>query len=345
MRVLTVSTVVPFVVGGGELIVDWLDKTLQKYGYESELIKIPFRSYPPEMLEQMLALRLMDLTDHADVLIAIRTPSYIVKHPNKVVWFIHHHRGAYDLWGTKYQDIPATHEGLQVRESIIQADNIFLREARKIFTNSQVTSSRLKQFNDLDAEVLYPPLFNSELYHCNEYGNYIFYPSRINNHKRQHLAVQSMHYTKSNVTLLIAGSPDSMDHAENLKSMISGYNLGNRVKFIDRWISDQEKVKFFSNALACLYVPYDEDSYGYVSLEAFHSKKSVITCDDSGGTLELVEDGVNGFVVPPEPRAIAEVMDRLYRNKKLAKELGEAGLEKLSLSGITWDNVIQKLLK
>jgi glycosyltransferase involved in cell wall biosynthesis len=46
---------------------------------------------------------------------------------------------------------------------------------------------------------------------------------------------------------------------------------------------------------AVLFAPYQED-YGYVTLEAFLSRKPVITARDSGGTLEFVEDGVNGYV-------------------------------------------------
>src|SRR5258706_9216097 len=143
MRVLIVSTIVPHIIGGGELIVDWLNKKFGEYGVESEVIKIPFRSYYGEMLEQMLALRLMDVSDYADQVIAIRTPSYLVRHPNKVLWFIHHHRGAYDLWGTSYQDIPNTKEGVSIRDAIIKSDNLAFGEARKIFTNSKVVSARL----------------------------------------------------------------------------------------------------------------------------------------------------------------------------------------------------------
>jgi hypothetical protein len=41
-----------------------------------------------------------------------------------------------------------------------------------------------------------------------------------------------------------------------------------------------------------------------VTLEAFLSRKPVVTCADSGGTLEFVVDGENGFVCAPEPESI-----------------------------------------
>ena len=49
------------------------------------------------MVEQMLALRLVNVSHEAELLICLRTPSYLLQHPNKVVWFLHHHRPAYDL--------------------------------------------------------------------------------------------------------------------------------------------------------------------------------------------------------------------------------------------------------
>jgi glycosyltransferase involved in cell wall biosynthesis len=343
MRIVIVSTIVPFIEGGGTFIVDWLYKMLRNYGYETEVIAIPFHSNPPEMIDQMLSLRLFDLSDCADLLIAIRTPSYIISHPNKVLWLLHQHRQAYDLWGTPY-GIPNTPEGLRIREAIIQADNLFLKEAKKIFTISKVVSNRLKKFNGIDSEVLYPPLMEAEKFYCNEYGDYIFYPSRINKIKRQHLAIEAMKYTKSDVKLAVAGDADTKEQLEYIESIIGKNNLGRRVKLIGRWISQEEKIELFANSLGCIFIPYDED-YGYVSLEAYHSKKPVITCSDSGGTLEIVEDGLNGFIVSPDPQTIAEAMDKLYYNRALVKKMGEAGYEKLISMNISWDNVVKKLIR
>jgi len=332
----------PFIMGGGELIVDWLDKALQKYGHTTEVIKIPFHLYAPEMVEQMLALRLLDVKEYADLLIAIRTPSYIIDHPNKVVWFIHHHRQAYDLWGT-YQDVPNTPEGLRIRETIIQADNRYLRQAKKIYTNSRVVSERLKKFNNIDSEVLYPPLMDAEQYCCEKAGDYFFYPSRITMLKRQYLAIESMKYTRSNAKLIVAGHPDTPEQFQYIKTIIEREHLQDKVKLIGNWISQEEKIELFARSLGCIFIPLDEDSYGYVTLEAYHSRKPVITCSDSGGTLELVENGVNGRVVQSDPKIIAMAMDDLFNYRSVAARMGQTGYEKLTSMNITWDHVVEKL--
>ena len=81
------------------------------------------------------------------------------------------------------------------------------------------------------------------------------------------------------------------------------------MQLIPRWISEEEKADLIARSAGVLYVPFLEDSYGYVTLEAFHAHKPVITCCDSGGTLEIIEDGVNGLIVAPEP-AVAGGGDR-----------------------------------
>jgi glycosyltransferase involved in cell wall biosynthesis len=70
----------------------------------------------------------------------------------------------------------------------------------------------------------------------------------------------------------------------------------------------------------------------------------VITCTDSGGTAELVEDGVTGRVVPPEPRALAAAIDDLIRDKQRAAKLGEAGFNRLAGLRLAWDHVVERLL-
>ena len=109
-----------------------------------------------------------------------------------MLWFIHHHRTVYDLWGTEFQDLADETYSLLVREPIIRADEIYLRQAERIFTNSQVVSDRLERFNNLGSEVLYPPLGDPSGYRCDGYGDYVFYPSRLASLKRQWLLVEAV---------------------------------------------------------------------------------------------------------------------------------------------------------
>jgi len=295
--------------------------------------------------ERLLSLRLIDVSAAGDLLIAIRPPAHALRHPRKVLWFIHHQRDLYDLWGTPYQNVPDDSQGVVLREAIRRADDMYLREARRVYTNSEVVRERLWRFNRVSAEVLRPPLPEGRTSESNGYGDYIFAPSRLSAIKRQALLVEAMAHVRSPVRLVVAGPPDEPMQLERLQRLVAERDLGARVELLGSWISEERKRELFAGALACAYVPYDEDSYGYVTLESFHARKPVVTCTDSGGTLELVEDAVNGAVVEPDPEALARAFDELMEDKARAQRLGEAAFARLAELEISWDTVVERLLQ
>ena len=52
---------------------------------------------------------------------------------------------------------------------------------------------------------------------------------------------------------------------------------------------------------------------------------------DAGGSPELVEDGKSGFVVPPrDAKALAEAIEKLYRDADLRQRMGNAARERIA---------------
>ena len=98
------------------------------------------------------------------------------------------------------------------------------------------------------------------------------------------------------------------------------------------------------DALASAYVAFDEDSYGYPTIEAAHARRCTITLSDSGGVTEFVAHGVTGYVAEPHPVALAQSMDELFANRGSARRMGEAAGDRVAALGINWDTVIEKLL-
>jgi len=341
MKLAIVNNCVPFVAGGAEHLAEALTQKLREYGHEAVLIRIPFRWDPPtKIIESMLACRFLRLPN-VDRVVALKFPAYLVPHSDQMLWLLHQFRQAYDLWGTPFQGLPDTPEGRRVRDVVLEADNRYLRQARKIYTNSQVTSDRLRHFNGIDSEVLLPPLADNSRFFCDGYGDYVVYLGRITASKRQQLAVEAMKYVTTEVRLVIAGQHETSADLAQIESLIKQHRLAHRVQLIPRFISEEEKITLLSKALACAYFPYDEDSYGYVTLEAYYSRKPVITCRDSGGICTMVKDQVTGLVVPPDPRSVAAAIDRLYLDRTAARRMGEAGLELLRSLQISWDRVIE----
>lgn len=339
---------VPFLYGGAEFLADSLCIRLKEYGYQAQVVTYPFNWVPKENILASISAVCLSRLENTDMVIALKFPAYYINHPNKKLWLLHQFRQAYDLHGTEYGMFDANNaDDRAIRQSIIDMDNRYLKPLEgRIFTNSHVVSERLRHFNGIESEILYPPLMDASLYSITgEYGDYIFYPSRVNYSKRQHVAVEAMRYTKSDVKLVIAGKGDSPSDERLLLELIEKYQLQNKVTYLNRFISEQEKVDLFQAALGGIYIPYDEDSYGYVTLEGFQAGKAMISCTDAGGTDVVVKDGITGYMTEPTPQAIAEAMDKLYLNKKKAKEMGMNGLPLLEKLGITWDHVIGRLVE
>ena len=341
MKIAIVNNQAPFVRGGAELLAEWLHDKLEEYGHQAEVVRIPFQWNPPErIVDHMLAARLVRVAN-VDRVVALKFPAYYVPHENKVLWLLHQFRQAYDLWGTPYQDIPTTPMGHCIREAVVESDRRYLQEAKRIYTISKVVGNRLNLYSGLKSKTLFPPLLDSEQYRCEEYGDYFFFPSRITAGKRQHLAVEAMVHLTSSARLVIAGQPETPADLDRLISVIREHELESRVEVIPRWIAEEEKLRLLAGARGVVYPPFDED-YGYVTLEAFHASKPVLTVTDAGGPLELIEHGRNGFICEGA-EGLAKAIDELSEDQALTERLGQAALDTINEREISWDRVIRCL--
>src|SRR5438132_1602246 len=157
LRIAIATVQVPFVRGGAEVLAEGLRDALRAAGHQADLAAVPFKWYPPErILDHMLACRLLDLTECSgaaiDRVIGLKFPAYLVNHPNKVLWLVHQHRSAYDLWGNRLDDLHTFPNGGQVREAIHEADRRLLPEAKAIYTIAANVTGRLKRHCDVDSQ-------------------------------------------------------------------------------------------------------------------------------------------------------------------------------------------------
>lgn len=344
MKIGLVSSAVPLVDGGGRFIVDWLVEGLRERGHQVEIVWLPCTYEAETLFQQMTAFRLLHLSDAFDRVITFRPPAHVVRHPVKVVWFIHHARAFYDMWDSSYRPVPDTPYWQAFRQRLFEADRTALAEAHKVFANSRVVADRLRTFNRIEGEVLYPPLLRPERFRAEAWGEEIVCISRIEPHKRQHLLVEAMRYVRTPVRLRLCGVGNNAGYVRGLARVIAERRLGDRVALDNRWITEAEKIELLAHALASVYLPHDEDSYGYPTLEAAHARKPTVTAFDAGGLLEFVVDGENGVVVAPTPQAVAEAFDRLWSDRRLARRMGEAAEARVAALGITWDHVLDRLL-
>ncbi len=335
----------PFVRGGAEQLAEHLVANLQRTkGVSAELLRIPFSWDPFErVIEEMMLCRMMELY-WVDRVIGLKFPAYLIPHQHKTLWLLHQYRQAYDLFDRGQSHIPDNERGHAVRKLVVQADDACFGAVDGIFVNSKTTRDRLKHYNGFSSAVLHPPLNDPEIFANVSTGNYIFAGGRVNAGKRQHLLIEAMRFCRSNVGLIIGGPPDTPHDAERLRRAADDPALKGRV-ILDLGFLDRKKLAaYVNNALACAYLPLDEDSAGYVTMEAFQAEKPVITSIDSGGVLEIASDGATGLVVEPTPASLADAMDRLFFEPRFAEQLGRAGRELWAGKNVNWPSTIERLL-
>ena len=340
-RIVVCGVQTLFVRGGAEMHVDNLRRQLESRGLIVDQVNLPYKDMPRiEILKGFIAWRALNLLEmhgnKIDMVIGTKFPSYAVNHPNKVVWLIHQHRQAYELYGTRYSDMHTRIDGKVFSRLVRWMDKSSLKNAKKVFTNSGNVSKRLLKYNNIQGEPLYHPPKLHQLFRNDGHGDYILAVGRMEPIKRVDLIVRAMAYSSSGVRCVIVG--DGLQLAE-LKALASQLGLDGRVTFAGN-VSDCDLVDLYAGCAGVIYPPYDED-YGYVTVEAFLSRKPVITTDDSGGTLEFVKDQVTGYISPPDPQALGAYIDEVYCRKDMSASMGEAGYE--VVKDISWDNVLDRL--
>jgi glycosyltransferase involved in cell wall biosynthesis len=345
MRVLVLNNAAPFIRGGAEELADQLVVRLNATsGVEAELLRVPFRSEPAErIIEEILLSQNLRLYN-VDRVIGLKFPTYLIPHQHKILWLLHQFRQAYDLYESKLSYLCDCDAGERIAQFVHSADRECFLQSRAIYTNSPVTQDRLRKYNGLGSDVLYPPLLDGERFVGGEYGKYFFAGGRVGPGKRQHLLVEAMRLARCSVKLIIAGPLDDEQYGRQLERLIAQNDLSGRVELRFRFHSRDEIADMVNGALACAYLPIDEDSMGYVTMEAFSAGKGVITSRDSGGVLELVHDGETGLVAHPDARSLAESLDQLGGDLPTAIKLGRNAKDLLESKGLSWDHTVATLL-
>lgn len=338
MKIALVNTITPFVRGGAEILADDLRDQLIERGHQVVLFRLPFPDdYEVLLLGSVLAGKLLDFSSY-DKVIAFKFPAYCVCHRHKTLWLFHQFRQVYDLY-----DILKLQKDWAMRPVVYEIDANDIGGTKNVFVIGDEVQKRLKRYNGLAYSLLYPPLSSLEGYYCGTFSDYVYYPSRVDEVKRQHLAIEAMRYVKTNARLILTGECKDPDYERRLRTTIQKYGLEDKVVYENIWTEEQEKLKLLSESMGVLFIPYQED-YGYVTLEAFYASKPMITCTDSGTPADFLQDGKNGYLAEPTPESIAEKIDMLYSNREKSEQMGRYAFEDIHNKDITWDKTIRSLL-
>ncbi len=342
VRILVCSPKLFWMTGGAERLCQEIVRRLHAAGCDVDTVAMPFRSWPhTAALQSALLWRWLEIpADGAtgvDCVLAMKAPAYLIRHPRKVVWLIHQFREVYEFADTPYSGYGCDRpDSIQLMRWYVEADRQALNEAVALWTISANVRRRLQRYLDLDAEVVYPPPPRADRFYCVDYEPAVLVVQRLEPHKRTALLIQSLLHVRGDYQLWLVGRGSESDR---IRAMLRAYHLQERV----RWYPDASEdtlLQLYARCRCVFYGPYDED-YGFVPLEAFLAHKPVITTTDSGGPLEFVRHGENGWVCSPEPRAIASAIQIMLDDADLAQHLGENG--NTVAAAIRWEPIVQRL--
>jgi glycosyltransferase involved in cell wall biosynthesis len=145
-------------------------------------------------------------------------------------------------------------------------------------------------------------------------------------------AIKKLSEKSDNVSLQIIGDGD--EKAE-LEKLVEELGIKNKVEFTG--LIPHEKLPPYFGSADVFVLPSLNEGMSNSMLEALATGLPLIATD-TGGTRELLEDNVNGFIIKmKDSQDIADKIDILMKNEDLRKRMDEESQKKAE--GMSWEKV------
>jgi len=172
--------------------------------------------------------------------------------------------------------------------------------------------------------------------------NNIIFVGRLAPHKHvDHLinSVNKLQKTIPDLTLTIVGKGEEKD---KLIQMVNKLELEKIITF-KQDLTDEELITEIKKS-ELLVLPSTREGFGMVLAEANCCYKPVITYA-SGGTVEVVENGYNGFLIESENiEELTQKIQETLENKELKEKLGQNGRKKVE-KDFDWEKIINQYIQ
>lgn len=165
----------------------------------------------------------------------------------------------------------------------------------------------------------------------------ILFMGRIEKRKGIYEIIEGSKYLDDNIIINLYGDGDTTE----FEKLIEDNKLQNKIK-IKGWVSGEQKDEAYCNS-DILILPSFDEGLPMSILEAMAYALPIISTP-VGGISEAVEEGINGFLVPPgDAKALAEKINLIANDKGLREKMGQ---ESYRIAKEKFDiNVIIKQLK
>ncbi|GAG02365.1 unnamed protein product, partial [marine sediment metagenome] len=205
---------------------------------------------------------------------------------------------------------------------------VCLKAADMIIANSQATKAELirRGINSSKIRVVYPGVdsfyierkMKSRDTNDSKTVNLLSVTGKYRPWKCQDYLVRAFGHLKAEVVqmTIVASTESFPSYVRKLLDLCQELDIENQVRILDRTKNVKELGQLYSKA-DIFILPSVWEAFGIVLLEAM-SFGIPIVATNAGGIPELVEDGVEGFLVPPkDAKALATALQKLIDDPKL----------------------------
>lgn len=288
-----------------------VSEKLREYGFDIKLMHtshIPIKKLKNPSFAVLSSLKAIVGNEKYDVVHAFNVPSaFAMKYTKakKKVLSIH---------GVYSEQVDALHSDTTATVASA-AEAKVVKWADKLTTDSKMVQKIYKEKLNVDFEFLYAPL-----------------------DVKKFDSVKDV--SKIEKQIVYVGR-DSFEKGTDILRKIEPKINGNVVYCTDmEWEDAMANLK----ASSLLVIPSRMESIPQVIKEAFFLKIPIIATN-VGGIPELIKDGTNGVLVPPnEPEKLLESINELLENEEMAKKLANSGYD-FVMNNLTWEVLLPKYVK
>lgn len=240
----------------------------------------------------------------------------------------HEHRPGDRLFSRYF--VGANHGFVSLSKSVLEDLNVFDTDKPRAFCPHPLYDHYGDRIDKLEAK---------RILGLNQEFNYVLFFGFIRDYKGLDLLLEAFadkRLRDFNVKLVVAG--EFYGDPKPYYDTIDRLGIRDHVKLFTDFIPDSEVGRYFG-AADIVAQPYKTATQSGVTQVAFHYEKPMLVTN-VGGLPEIVPDGKIGYVVEPDPTAIAEALVRFYAERKESDFVDGVKVEKQKYS---WSKMVDAI--
>ena len=223
--------------------------------------------------------------------------------------------------------------GLQNADGIIAVSQGMKNDIMKFYG---IEDEKIKViYNGIDVEKFKKTEKRDALDELGIEDNYVLFVGRMTKQKGIDTLIEASKHIDGKI-VIVTGKEDSKETYEHYRHLLMG---AENIIWYHRYFSMAQLVQLYSHA-AVFVTPSIYEPFGIINLEAMACETPVVG-SAVGGIKEIVQDGINGFLVEPNnAKELADKVNLLLRDKELRMRMGKNGRKRAE--EFSWDRIAKE---